>query len=113
MFQRNLADFHIIFKEKLVNWLKPLKLTSMIVSMNYVVIGVVVFWVINLKHVSIDLNVLKLVKQHINVMLKKIIFEEITQEELRREAFEIEFEKEKFLIVPNSAVLLLIRNEDF
>ena len=32
---------------------------------------------------------------------------------LRREAFEIEFEKEKFLIVPNSAVLLLIRNEDF
>jgi co-chaperonin GroES (HSP10) len=32
---------------------------------------------------------------------------------LRKEAFEIEFEKEKFLIVPNSAVLLLIRNEDF
>ena len=32
---------------------------------------------------------------------------------LRSEAFEIEFEKEKFLIVPNSAVLLLIRNEDF
>lgn len=32
---------------------------------------------------------------------------------LRKEAFEIEFEKEKFLIVPQSAVLLLIRNEDF
>jgi chaperonin GroES len=32
---------------------------------------------------------------------------------LRKEAFEIEFEKEKFLIVPNSAILLLIRNEDF
>ena len=30
---------------------------------------------------------------------------------LRKEAFEIEFEKEKFLIVPQSAVLLLIRNE--
>ena len=30
---------------------------------------------------------------------------------LRREAFEIEFEKEKFLIVPQSAVLLLIRND--
>jgi len=32
---------------------------------------------------------------------------------LRKEAFEIEFEKEKLLIVPNSAILLLIRNEDF
>ena len=32
---------------------------------------------------------------------------------LRKEAFEIEFEKEKFLIVPNSAILLLIRNEGF
>ena len=32
---------------------------------------------------------------------------------LRKEAFEIEFEKEKFLIVPQSAILLLIRNEDF
>ena len=32
---------------------------------------------------------------------------------LRKEAFEIEFEKEKFLIVPQSAVLLLIRNDDF
>lgn len=32
---------------------------------------------------------------------------------LRKEAFEIEFEKEKFLIVPNSAILLLIRNDDF
>jgi co-chaperonin GroES (HSP10) len=32
---------------------------------------------------------------------------------LRKEAFEIEFENEKLLIVPNSAVLLLIRNEDF
>jgi len=32
---------------------------------------------------------------------------------LRKEAFEIEFESEKFLIVPNSAVLLLIRNDDF
>lgn len=31
---------------------------------------------------------------------------------LRKEAFEIEFEKEKFLIVPQSAVLLLIRNDD-
>ncbi|MGE5859482.1 MAG: co-chaperone GroES [Ignavibacteria bacterium] len=30
---------------------------------------------------------------------------------LRKEAFEIEFDKEKFLIVPQSAVLLLIRNE--
>jgi co-chaperonin GroES (HSP10) len=30
---------------------------------------------------------------------------------LRKEAFEIEFEKEKFLIVPQSAVLLLIRND--
>ncbi len=32
---------------------------------------------------------------------------------LRKEAYEIEFEKEKFLIVPQSAVLLLIRNEIF
>lgn len=32
---------------------------------------------------------------------------------LRREAFEIEFDKEKYLIVPNSAILLLIRNDDF
>ncbi len=32
---------------------------------------------------------------------------------LRKEAFEIEFEKEKFLIVPQSSVLLLIRNDDF
>lgn len=32
---------------------------------------------------------------------------------LRKEAFEIEFEKEKFLIVPNSAILLLISNDDF
>jgi chaperonin GroES len=32
---------------------------------------------------------------------------------LRKEAFEIEFEKEKFLIVPQSAILLLIRNDDF
>jgi len=30
---------------------------------------------------------------------------------LRKEAFEIEFEKEKLLIVPQSAVLLLIRND--
>jgi len=30
---------------------------------------------------------------------------------LRKEAFEIEFDKEKLLIVPQSAVLLLIRNE--
>lgn len=32
---------------------------------------------------------------------------------LRKEAFEIEFEKEKFLIVPQSAILLLIRNDNF
>ena len=32
---------------------------------------------------------------------------------LRKEAVEIEFDKEKFLIVPQSAILLLIRNEDF
>ncbi|HKI78741.1 MAG TPA: co-chaperone GroES family protein [Ignavibacteriaceae bacterium] len=32
---------------------------------------------------------------------------------LRKEAYEIEFEKEKFLIVPQSAVLMLIRNDDF
>ncbi len=30
---------------------------------------------------------------------------------LRKEAFEIEFEKEKFLIVPQSSILLLIRND--
>jgi len=30
---------------------------------------------------------------------------------LRREAFEIEFEKEKMLIVPQSAILLLIRDD--
>ncbi len=30
---------------------------------------------------------------------------------LRREAFEIEFDKEKLLIVPQSAILLLIRND--
>lgn len=30
---------------------------------------------------------------------------------LRKEAFEIEFEKEKLLIVPQSSVLLLIRND--
>ena len=32
---------------------------------------------------------------------------------LRKEAFEIEFEKEKFLIVPQVAVLMCIRNDDF
>lgn len=32
---------------------------------------------------------------------------------LRREAVEIEFEKEKFLIVPQSAILLIIRDDDF
>lgn len=32
---------------------------------------------------------------------------------LRKEAFEIEFEQEKFLIVPNSSILLLIKNDDF
>jgi co-chaperonin GroES (HSP10) len=32
---------------------------------------------------------------------------------LRKEAYEIEFEKEKFLIFPQSAILLLIRNDDF
>jgi chaperonin GroES len=32
---------------------------------------------------------------------------------LRKEAVEIEFEKEKFLIIPQAAILLLIRNEDF
>ena len=32
---------------------------------------------------------------------------------LRKEAFEIEFEKEKLLIVPNSAILLLLRNDEF
>jgi co-chaperonin GroES (HSP10) len=32
---------------------------------------------------------------------------------LRKESFEIEFEKEKFLIVPQSAILLLIRNDLF
>ncbi len=30
---------------------------------------------------------------------------------LRKEAFEIEFEKEKFLIVPQASILLLIRND--
>jgi len=32
---------------------------------------------------------------------------------LRKESFEIEFEKEKFLIVPQSAILLIIRDDDF
>ena len=32
---------------------------------------------------------------------------------VRKDAYEIEFDKEKFLIVPQSAILLLIRNEDF
>ena len=32
---------------------------------------------------------------------------------LRKEAFEVEFEKEKLLIVPQSAILLLIRNDVF
>ena len=32
---------------------------------------------------------------------------------LRKEAFEIEFEKEKFLIIPQSAILLLIRDDVF
>ncbi len=32
---------------------------------------------------------------------------------LRKEAFEIEFEKEKYLIVPQSAILLLIRDDVF
>jgi len=32
---------------------------------------------------------------------------------LRKEAYEIEFEKEKYLIVPQSAILLLIRNDSF
>ena len=32
---------------------------------------------------------------------------------LRKDAFEIEFEMEKFLIVPQSSVLLLIRNDNF
>jgi len=32
---------------------------------------------------------------------------------LRKEAFEIEFEREKYLIVSQSAILLLIRNDDF
>jgi chaperonin GroES len=32
---------------------------------------------------------------------------------LRKEAFEIEFEKEKLLIVPNSAVLLLLETMIF
>lgn len=31
---------------------------------------------------------------------------------LRKETFEIEFEKEKFLIVPQTSILLLIRNEE-
>ncbi len=32
---------------------------------------------------------------------------------LRKETYEIEFDKEQFLIVPQSAILLLIRNDDF
>jgi co-chaperonin GroES (HSP10) len=32
---------------------------------------------------------------------------------LRKEAVEIEFDSEKYLIIPQSALLLLIRNEDF
>ncbi len=32
---------------------------------------------------------------------------------LRKEAYEIEFDKEKFLIVPQSAILLLIRDDVF
>jgi co-chaperonin GroES (HSP10) len=32
---------------------------------------------------------------------------------LRKEAYEIEFEKEKYLIVPQSAILLIIRDDDF
>jgi co-chaperonin GroES (HSP10) len=32
---------------------------------------------------------------------------------LRKEAVEIEFDREKYLIIPQSALLLLIRNEDF
>lgn len=32
---------------------------------------------------------------------------------LRKEAVEIEFDREKLLIVPQSAILLLIREEDF
>jgi co-chaperonin GroES (HSP10) len=32
---------------------------------------------------------------------------------LRKEAFEIEFEKEKLLIVSQSAILLIIRDDDF
>ena len=32
---------------------------------------------------------------------------------LRKEAFEIEFEKEKFLIVSQAAILMCIRNDDF
>jgi co-chaperonin GroES (HSP10) len=32
---------------------------------------------------------------------------------LRKEAYEIEFEKEKYLIVPQSGILLLIRNDSF
>lgn len=31
---------------------------------------------------------------------------------LRKEAYEIEFDREKYLIVPHSAILLLIRDED-
>ena len=30
-----------------------------------------------------------------------------------KEAVEIEFDREKYLIIPQSAILLLIRNEDF
>ncbi len=32
---------------------------------------------------------------------------------LRKDSFEIEFEREKFLIVPHSSILLFIRNDDF
>jgi co-chaperonin GroES (HSP10) len=32
---------------------------------------------------------------------------------LRKEAYEIEFEKEKYLIIPQSAILLLIRDDSF
>ena len=32
---------------------------------------------------------------------------------MQKSGFEIEFKKEKYIIVPNSAILLLIRDEDF
>ena len=32
---------------------------------------------------------------------------------LKKEAFEIEFEREKYLLVPQTAILLLIRDDDF